>query len=185
LTTWQGTIGEVSSVDDNEEQRRFVRSIQSRADRLGFEHLSAMQVVFALTMSAGIVSYDLEASVHRPLGLTWASYRVLVVLAASGPTDPSTTAQRAGMSRAAVSAVANTLERDGLITRRPSENDGRSVLLTLTNRGRHVFGQAKHGNNAREEVWCAVLDEDERAQLVALLSKLVDQPPDVEIRQRT
>ena len=39
--------------------------------------------------------------------------------------------------------------------------------------------------NAREEVWCVVLDEDERAQLVALLSKLVDQPATVEIRQRT
>jgi len=173
----------MSAVVDDDYQH-FVSGILERADNRGFAHLSAMQVVFALTTTTSQVTYDLEATVHRPRGLSWAAYRLLVVLAVSGPLDPTRAAPRAAMSRAAVSALAKTLERDGLINRKPSTVDGRSVVLSLTRRGRSVFADAKAANNEREEAWCAVLAESERRQLVTLLRKLANQPSSTSVRQR-
>jgi MarR family transcriptional regulator, negative regulator of the multidrug operon emrRAB len=168
----------------DDDYQHFVSGILERADGHGFAHLSAMQVVFSLTTTASQITYDLEATVHRPRRLSWAAYRLLVVLAVSGPLDPTRAAPRAAMSRAAVSAVAKTLEGEGLITRKPSTVDGRSVVLSLTKRGRAVLAEAKAANNEREEAWCAVLDETERRHLVRLLRKLADQPTSTSVRQR-
>lgn len=168
---------------DNDYQR-FVAGILERADTSGFEHPSAMQTVFALTTTASMITYDLEATVHRPLGLSWASYRLMVVLFVTGPVDPTTAAPLAAMSRATVSSLANGLERDGYVVREPAEHDRRSVVLALTDKGRQLLQQAKQANNAREEEWCGVLTEDERRQLVGLLGKLAAQPATTNVRQR-
>lgn len=168
---------------DNDYQR-FVAGILERADSSGFEHPSAMQTVFALTTTASMLTYDLEATVHRPLGLSWPSYRLMVVLFVTGPVDPTTAAPLAAMSRATVSSLANSLERDGYVVREPAEHDRRSVVLALTDKGRELLQQAKQANNAREEEWCGVLTEDERLQLVTLLGKLAAQPAATNVRQR-
>ena len=75
----QNARGLTCDVADNDYQR-FVAGILGRADTTGFEHPSAMQTVFSLTTTASMITYDLEAAVHRPLGLSWAAYRLMVVL---------------------------------------------------------------------------------------------------------
>ncbi len=179
----QNARGLTCDVADNDYQR-FVAGILGRADTTGFEHPSAMQTVFSLTTTASMITYDLEAAVHRPLGLSWAAYRLMVVLFVSGPVDPTTAAPRAAMSRATVSSLANSLERDGLLVREPADHDKRSVVLALTDKGRALLDEAKRANNEREEVWCGVLTEDERQQLVGLLAKLAAQPAETDVRQR-
>ena len=51
---------------------------------------------------------------HRPRGFSWPGFRVLFVLRTAGPAEARQVAKLSGMSRAAVSALVNTLERDGL-----------------------------------------------------------------------
>jgi S1-C subfamily serine protease len=59
------------------------------------------------------------------------------------------------------------------VTRRPSADDGRGVLVTLTARGVALFDQVAPRHLANEDVLLSALTADERKQLAALLRKLL------------
>ena len=62
----------------------------------------AMRLVLSLYRVSNALVYDLESTVHRPAGWSWAGFRVLFVLWTSGPLETSRAAELSGMSRAAV-----------------------------------------------------------------------------------
>ena len=76
------------------------------------------------------------------------------------------------MSRAAVSSLVNTLEREGLVTRVTSQRDRRAVILDLTEAGSRRILDTLPRHNARESAWADLLTVEEREQLTALLIKL-------------
>ena len=135
--------------------------------------LDAMLVTFNLIRAANRVQQDLETSVHRPAGLTWAAYRVLFAILAVGAIPPAQLARLSSVSAASISSVLNTLERNGLVARRRSESDGRSVLVELTDRGRDTVRSLTDLNNVREVEWAKALTARERATLTGLLRKLL------------
>ena len=165
--------------------REFVEAVLERSEHNHFPHVEAMRVVFMLTRVASLITYDLEASVHRPRGLTWPGFRLLVVLGASGPMEITAAAEQSGMSKQAVSALLKSLVRDGLVAREASPSDGRAVNLSLSERGREAFAAAKIANNEREKLWCEGLAPEERDQLVALLLKLLHREMDGDVRRRS
>jgi S1-C subfamily serine protease len=65
------------------------------------------------------------------------------------------------------------LEKKGVVRRRPSTEDGRGVLVTLTARGRELFDQVAPDHLANEDVLLSALTEDERDQLAGLLRRLL------------
>lgn len=136
----------------------------------------AMRLVLSLYRASNAMVYDLESAVHRPRGWSWAGFRVLFVLWLAGPLESKRVAQLSGMSRAAVSALVNTLERDDLVARRKPGHDRRSVELSLTAAGEEVFVAAFAAHNDRERTWASALSDDEAAQLTALLEKLMASP---------
>jgi DNA-binding MarR family transcriptional regulator len=137
----------------------------------------AMRLVLSLYRASNALVYDLESAVHRPRGWSWAGFRVLFVLWLAGPLDAKRTAQLSGMSRAAVSALVNTLERDGLVLRRRGAGqDRRAVELSLTGAGAEVFAEAFAEHNNRERTWASALSGAEVDQLTALLEKLMASP---------
>jgi DNA-binding MarR family transcriptional regulator len=136
----------------------------------------AMRLVLSLYRASNAMVYDLESAVHRPQGWSWAGFRLLFVLWLAGPAEAKRVAQLSGMSRAAVSALVNTLERDGLVARRRAGSDRRSVELSLTPRGREVFARAFVAHHERERTWASALSADEVAQLTTLLEKLMSSP---------
>jgi DNA-binding MarR family transcriptional regulator len=133
----------------------------------------AMRLVLTLHRVTSALVYDLESSVHRPRGFSWAGFRVLFVLWLAGPLEAKRVAELSGMSRAAVSALANTLERTGLASRRRADHDGRGIVLTLTPAGHDAITEAFRAHNQREQAWAGTLTEDENATLVGLLEKLM------------
>jgi DNA-binding MarR family transcriptional regulator len=145
---------------------------------------AAMRLVLTLHRVTSALVYDIEASVHRPRGWTWPGFRVLFVLWLAGPAEAKRVAELSGMSRAAVSALVNTLERDGLVTRRQAEHDRRAVRISLTPAGHDAITSAFRAHNEREQAWAGVLAEPERATLVALLEKLLVGAADVAARRR-
>lgn len=165
--------------------REFVEAALERSEHNGFRHVEAMRVIFMLSRVASLITYDLEASVHRPRGLTWPGFRLLVVLGASGPLEATTAAEQSGMSKQAVSALVKNLVRDGLVAREASPRDRRAVSLSLTKRGREVFADAKAANNEREKLWCEGLTSTERHELVGLLLKLLHREMEGEARRRS
>ncbi len=128
--------------------------------------------------------YDLESTVHRPRGWSWPGFRVLFALWLCGPSDATHVAKLSGMSRAAVSALVKTLERDGLVQRKRSERDRRSVVLALTDTGRDAIVSTYHQHNRREQTWTDVLSKPEQTILIGLLEKLATAAAGREIQSR-
>jgi DNA-binding MarR family transcriptional regulator len=77
------------------------------------------------------------------------------------------------VSKASISSVVDTLERNGLVRREPSPSDGRSVLIVITERGERVAGELFERQNRRETEWARVLTNRERQTLLRLLMKLM------------
>lgn len=143
--------------------------------------IDAMLVSFSLIRAANRLQQDLETTVHRPAGVTWAAFRVLWCMSVVGPAAPSQLAHLSSVSAASISGVLGTLERGGLVTRRPSSDDARSVLVELTPRGRRAVKRLLMENNAREVAWVQALSPRERQTLARLLHKLLvhhPAPPD-------
>jgi DNA-binding MarR family transcriptional regulator len=148
-----------------------------------YSDVEAMLVSFTLVRAANRIQQDLETSVHRPAGMTWAAFRVLFGVSVVGPITPAHLAHLSSVSAASISSVLNTLERNELIKREPSPDDGRSVVVTLTPSGRRVVDELLVRNNAREVAWISVLSRSERKTLTELLHKLlVHHPPAAETR---
>ncbi|MFF0144893.1 DNA-binding MarR family transcriptional regulator [Amycolatopsis sulphurea] len=139
----------------------------------GFRHGLATEVLLTLNRASDLVTYDLEAAVHRPRGRSWSAFRLLFVAWLAGPLEPSAAARLTGMSRAAVSNLAKTLVGDGLLARTPAERDGRSVRLSLTEAGQAEMLEVFAAQNEREAGWVEVLTEAEQRVLVLLLDKLI------------
>ncbi|MEU9288935.1 MarR family transcriptional regulator [Streptomyces sp. NPDC048275] len=132
----------------------------------------AMRLVLTLHRAASMVVYDLESTVHRPRGWSWPGFRVLFAIWLAGPVEAKKVAELSGMSRAAVSALVNTLERDGLVSKERAPYDGRAVQLSLTDAGRESITSAFQVHNEREQEWAGSLSQDELHTLIDLLGKL-------------
>ena len=164
----------------------FVDTAVERAEaRLPEVDADAVRLVLTLYRVTNMVVYDLESTIHRPRGWSWPGFRLLFVLWIVGPMEAKRAAELSGMSRQAVSALINTLDRDGLVMRTPAEYDRRAVELSLTQRGADVMAEAFVSHNAREQLWADVLTPDERHTLVHLLSKLGSSANREDIRRRT
>ncbi|MBP2478908.1 DNA-binding MarR family transcriptional regulator [Crossiella equi] len=144
----------------------------------------AMRLVLSLHRVTSALVYDLESAVHRPRGWSWPGFRVLFVLWQAGPLEAKQVAELAGMSRAAVSALVHTLERDGLVEKARAEHDRRAVRLSLTETGREAITGAFQAHNEREQAWAGVLSKPERTILIGLLEKLMHGVGDIATRTR-
>lgn len=174
----QGTAGELNFWS-------FIELANKRlSDEHGFRHHLATEVLLTLNRASNVVTYDLESSIHRPRGWSWSSFRLMFVTWLAGPIEPKAAAELTGMSRAAVSNLSKSLLADGLIDRRPTENDGRSVQLYLTDMGRDAMVEAFREQNEREHAWVSVLSEAEQRILVMLLDKLISNRSQFDVRGR-
>ncbi|WP_019813034.1 MarR family winged helix-turn-helix transcriptional regulator [Saccharomonospora saliphila] len=159
-------------------------AVDEAGRRLPTLDTDAMRLVLTLHRLTSALVYDLESAVHRPRGLSWPGFRVLFVLWLTGPAESKRVAELAGMSRAAVSALVNTLHRRGLVERARAEHDRRAVLLRLTDEGRALIEADYREHNERERSWAATLTERERSQLIGLLEKLTTGPAAGTARRR-
>jgi DNA-binding MarR family transcriptional regulator len=122
--------------------------------------------------SARLIS-DLENTVHRPAGLSTAGFRVLFTVWVFESLEPRQIAHLSGVSRAAVSGVVATLERDGFVTRTRRTDDRRLISVEPTDAGRAVLASAYQQQNLRERELFSTLSADELAQFTATLRKLL------------
>jgi DNA-binding MarR family transcriptional regulator len=144
----------------------------------------AMRLGLTLHRLTSALVYDWESTVHRPRGWSWSGFRVLFVLWLAGPGEAKRIAELSGMSRAAVSALVNTLERDGLATRRQADHDRRAVIVELTEAGHEAITSAYEAHNLREQAWMSALSMPERETLLALLRKLMTGPEAADAKRR-
>jgi len=116
------------------------------------------------------------ATVFARYDLSAADFTVIAALRRVG--TPYTLPQnvlvdRLRLTSGTVSVRLGRLEDKGVVTRAPSADDGRGVLVTLTEKGARLFDQVAPQHLANEDVLLSALTTDERGQLAALLRKLL------------
>lgn len=87
----------------------------------------------------------------RPHGLTGAQYSALSVLARDPGMSGAALARACNTTPQAMNGVLGTLERDGLVKRRPHPTHGRIVQVTLTRRGQRRLDAATPAVRALED----------------------------------
>jgi DNA-binding MarR family transcriptional regulator len=108
-------------------------------------------------------------SAQQRLGVTGAQLFVLQALSAREPASIGALAQRTRTHQSTVSVVVKRLVNGGLVRRAPAANDGRSVELALTARGRTLL---RHAPLAAQETLIGGLERLSPAERRALASAL-------------
>ncbi|MCB8881977.1 MarR family transcriptional regulator [Acidisoma cellulosilytica] len=79
----------------------------------------------------------------EPVGLRITQFLTLAALNELGSAAVNVLAEQLDIERTAMGKMVGFLERDGLVSIRPSLTDGRSRLVELTDAGRHLHDQAR------------------------------------------
>lgn len=127
-----------------------------------------------LRMVSNHVSHGFAARLAGE-GVTVAEWVVLRTLHGAPPTPPSQVAAALGMTRGAITKLADRLIAKGLAARAANAADRRAQTLALTPRGAALVPVlARHADRNDAEAFAA-LSADERAALAAMLQRLAAQ----------
>ncbi|AYF73812.1 MarR family transcriptional regulator [Nocardia yunnanensis] len=148
---------------------------RSQIRRYGLEDAVDPQVVLVavrlLAVGAGLVKAS-EAHFAR-FGLSTGRYRLLAALEdADGELSPSHLAAILGVTRATVTGLIASLEQQGLVCRRDSTEDGRSVMVVLTARGAKRLREMAPEHFARLQAMAGALTSAERTTFLDLLERI-------------
>jgi DNA-binding MarR family transcriptional regulator/GNAT superfamily N-acetyltransferase len=111
-----------------------------------------------------------EALLRSSFSLTEA--RVLYELAHRHETTATELGQELGLDHGYLSRVLRRFQKSGLLEKRPSADDGRRRLLTLTERGRDEFAGLNAASQTQAEGMLRDLSEDEQQQLVQAMDTI-------------
>lgn len=95
------------------------------------------------------------------------------------PRTPAELAEAAGVTRATMTGLIDTLERDGFVKRMPDPEDRRMMSVVLTGKAQQFLRDLLPGHFQLMAALMRPLDETERQTLVQLLSKIVEQVANV------
>ncbi|MGP6174041.1 MarR family winged helix-turn-helix transcriptional regulator [Corynebacterium sp. A21] len=153
----------------------FVALATSRLnDELDAVHTDASHLALSFNRASEIMKHIAESQVHRPLKLTWSSFRMLFVLWNVGEIEQSKLTLLTNSSKATVSNLSAGLLKQGFIERLLSHQDRRTYRLRLTPAGEETVRQAYLEQNELLRQWISPLNESERDTLNELLNKLMD-----------
>jgi DNA-binding MarR family transcriptional regulator len=162
--------------------REFPERLRHRHQELGTTDpraLDAIEMVAHLTRLETRLIQDFERYVHRPLGLTWAGFRILNALWVYGSLPQQEVGRVSGSSRASISSALLTLEDRGIVARTRNADDRRQLTVEITPKGLDTLRQAIAAQTLREHAWTSALGDDGLRKLVGLLRTMVNQetPP--------
>lgn len=107
----------------------------------------------------------------KPLGLTYTQYILFMVLWEEDHLPVGSIGERLHLDNGTLTPMLKKLESAGYLTRERSKADERSVIVTLTEKGRDLAEQAK--NIPGEVGGCIPLTQKEGFQLYQLLYKIM------------
>jgi len=110
--------------------------------------------------------------VLEPLGLEPGEFALMRAVSASDGEPQQALAKRLHISPSWMVAIVDTLERDGLLERRPHPTDRRVRNLHLTAEGRKLLKQAERQAEGFDREVAGQLSEAELRQLLDLLGRV-------------
>ena len=110
---------------------RAEREARKRVEALGID-VDAYAAVSNIFRVANAVRNYTERNLLSEFHLTFSGFTVLWVW---GPKESYALAEESGISKSTLTGVVKTLERLGLVARKPHASDGRRVLVRATRKG--------------------------------------------------
>ncbi|MGW4891515.1 MarR family winged helix-turn-helix transcriptional regulator [Kitasatospora sp. NPDC004240] len=143
-------------------------------DRYGLSADPQAVLVAVRLMAAGARLGQAGETHFARFGLSTGRYRLLADLEDhGGEKAPSQLAASLGVSRATVTGLVDGLERDGLVARRPSAEDGRGNVVVLTARGAQRLRDMAPEHYQRLQAMVGGLSVEERGVFLDLLARVV------------
>ena len=116
---------------------------------------------------------ELNRRLKADYDLSVSAATVLAIIDGAGePITPGVIAERAIIAAASTTSVLDTLEKRGLVERRPHPTDRRKLLIELTATGRTTIDHILPGIHCLEEEVMRALSPDERRALLGLIAKV-------------
>lgn len=112
------------------------------------------------------------ASENAPGSLTLAQFQLLAAFEQERELSVGALALTGGVAPPTATRMLGTLERDGIVERRASECDRRSVTVRLTAKGRRLLRRKRSLIAAKQRTIHEMLSADERRQAAAILRRL-------------
>lgn len=119
----------------------------------------------------------------RELGLTWADFMVLAVVAALDGPSQEAIHDRVSVDRGSLSRLVRDLEYEGLIERHRGHTDGRRVLCLVTPTGAGVAAEAAGAVDEAARKVLRTLHAKERSRLRVLMGRALDRRDGVVLRR--
>ncbi|MEY4721572.1 MAG: hypothetical protein RIQ46_1297 [Pseudomonadota bacterium] len=129
---------------------------------------------YLMAVTSAAVSRRIANQYEAASGLKIPEWRVMAVLGDGGSMTQRDLVGETLMDKVAVNRACKALEDRDLIRRSPNALDGRSHHLELTDTGRGMYDRVMDIALESECEIYSVLDDGERAQLKALLTRLRD-----------
>lgn len=149
------------------------------ATRLGALHIDfdSMAAVSNIFRAANSIRNHFERTALAPQKLTWTAFVVLWVVWIWEPIETRDLALEAGISKATLTGVLNTLEGRSWVLRERAEQDRRLMNVTMTTSGRRLMRKLFPALNTQERVVAANLSTAEKKSLASLLRTVMISVP--------
>ena len=128
---------------------------------------------YLMRAASNAVSHAFARSVAAE-GVTVAEWAMMRVLYDADAVAPTVLADRMGMTKGAVSKLAERLVAKGLVLRTHDPEDRRTHRLSLTGRGREATPALAALADANDAAFFGVLSAEEMDRLRALLERLIE-----------
>ena len=127
----------------------------------------------AATLTADLERiFGLFRSLSPASGLSMTAAATLAGIERLGPQRLTVLAAREGVTQPAMTQLISRLEESGLVRREASQDDGRVVLVAITEQGRATLARRRSARAERLSGIIAQLSPDHHAALVAALPAL-------------
>jgi len=107
-------------------------------------------------------------------GISEQKWRVIRVLAETGPMEQTALASRACLLLPSLTRMLRAMEGEGLLTRAPDETDGRKSIVSVTDKGRKVIDDHAAASRAIFADLRARFGSEKLETLLDLLEDLTD-----------
>lgn len=135
---------------------------------LDLEHRPA----YRFSILAALSTRAMAGLLAERSGLTVSGWRALSIIGTHEPLSAGSVAKHSSMDADKVTRAVDRLVARGLVARRADAADRRRVVLTLTAKGRRVYGDIDSRRREIDAEFLSVLTEAERRAFFATLDKL-------------
>lgn len=136
-------------------------------------NLDAIAVVTNIYRIAQGLRNKMEREVLSEYGLSWTSFSILYDLWIANSVETKKLAESAGVTKATVSNITNTLERKELCYRKVDNRDRRITYVMITDKGKKVMEKLYPSFHQGEVDIVSSLSVDEQKSMSKLLRKVI------------